>query len=58
MGGPDDAGEAGGDGPGGDFSTWAAANTWYQTYVRAYGDVANLDADGDGIVCESLPGTP
>lgn len=42
----------------GDFSTWAAANTWYQTYVRAYGDVANLDADDDGIVCESLPGAP
>ena len=42
----------------GDFATWAAANTWYRTYYRAYGDVAQLDADHDGIVCESLPGAP
>ncbi len=42
----------------GDFATWGEADAWYQTYVGAYGDVALLDADHDGIVCESLPGAP
>ena len=42
----------------GDFATWAQADAWYQTYVGAYGDVAQLDADHDGIVCESLSGAP
>ncbi len=42
----------------GDFATWGDANAWYQTYAGAYGDVAQLDADHDGIVCESLPGAP
>ncbi|GEP67845.1 GmrSD restriction endonuclease domain-containing protein [Cellulomonas soli] len=42
----------------GDFATWADANAWFQTYLPAYGDVAGLDADNDGIPCESLPGAP
>ena len=41
-----------------DFATWAEANAYYQTYFPYYGDVAHLDADGDGIVCETLPGHP
>jgi len=40
------------------FPNWAAANAWYQTYFPYYGDVARLDADHDGIVCENLPGAP
>ena len=42
----------------GDFATWSEANAWYLTYVGAYGDVAQLDGDDDGIACESLPGAP
>ena len=42
----------------GDFATWAAAQDWYDTYYPYYGDVARLDSNGDGIVCESLPGAP
>lgn len=41
-----------------DFATWLAAQNWYLTYFRYYGDIARLDADGDGIACESLPGAP
>ncbi len=42
----------------GDFSTWAEANSWFRLYFPHYGDVARLDADGDGVPCESLPGAP
>lgn len=38
-----------------DFATQAEAQAWYDTYAPAYGDVAGLDADGDGVACESLP---
>jgi hypothetical protein len=38
-----------------DFATHAEAQAWFNTYVGAYGDVAHLDSDGDGIACESLP---
>jgi putative cell wall-binding protein len=41
-----------------DFTTWAAAQNWYLTYLPYYGDVARLDSDDDGIACESLPGAP
>lgn len=42
-----------------DFQTYQQAYSWYITYVNAgYGDVAKLDADHDGIPCESLPGAP
>lgn len=39
------------------FSTWDQANRWMWTYIR-HGDVAKLDADGNKIPCESLPGNP
>lgn len=42
----------------GHFSTWAEAQAWFDFYRPWYGDVAKLDADGDGIACESLPGAP
>jgi len=42
----------------GDFSTWADAQAWFDYYFPYYGDVARLDANGDGIACESLPGAP
>jgi hypothetical protein len=41
-----------------DFATWQEAYNWYLTYYPYYGDVAMLDADHDGIPCESLPGAP
>ncbi|MBN9195516.1 MAG: cell wall-binding repeat-containing protein [Microbacterium sp.] len=41
-----------------DFSTWRQAQSWFLTYYPYYGDVARLDADHDGIACESLPGAP
>lgn len=40
------------------FSTWDNANHWYTYYQPVYGDVAHLDDDGDGVVCEWLPGSP
>jgi hypothetical protein len=42
----------------GDFATWADAEAWFLTYLPYYGDVGQLDADNDGIPCESLPGAP
>ena len=42
----------------GDFSTYAEAKSWFDTYSPYYGDVARLDQDGDLIPCESLPGAP
>jgi hypothetical protein len=41
-----------------DFMTWAAANTFFWTYHGLYGDVAQLDVDGDRIACETLTGAP
>ena len=38
-----------------DFSTQGEAQEWFDTYFPYYGDVARLDRDGDGVVCESLP---
>ena len=38
-----------------DFSTQDQAQEWFDTYFPHYGDVARLDRDGDGVVCESLP---
>jgi endonuclease YncB( thermonuclease family) len=37
-----------------DFATWAEAKAWFDRW----GDVDGLDADHDGIPCESLPGHP
>lgn len=41
-----------------DFSSWAQAQAWFNHYYPHYGDVAELDGDGDMIACESLPGAP
>jgi hypothetical protein len=41
-----------------DFSTYAEAKAWFDTYYQYYGDVARLDSDGDLEPCESLPGAP
>jgi hypothetical protein len=41
-----------------DFASYSEAKAWYDTYYPAYGDVAGLDSDSDGIPCESLPGAP
>lgn len=41
-----------------DFSSWSAAQTYYKKYYPYYGDVSGLDADRDGVACESLPGAP
>jgi hypothetical protein len=39
-----------------DFSTQAQARAWFNKHGRsASNDVAGLDADHDGIACESLP---
>ena len=42
----------------GDFSNYSEAKTWFDTYYPYYGDVGDLDRDGDLIPCESLPGAP
>ena len=39
----------------GDFVTQAAAQAWFDLYYPLYGDVAHLDYDNDGVVCETLP---
>ena len=41
-----------------DFSTWRAAQNYFDRYYPYYGDVARLDQDNDGIACETLPGAP
>ncbi|KAL3787223.1 hypothetical protein HJC23_004264 [Cyclotella cryptica] len=40
-----------------DFNTYEEALAWYETYAPYYGDVANLDRDGDGVPCPGLPHT-
>jgi micrococcal nuclease len=37
-----------------DFASYGEAKAWYDRYFDAFGDVAKLDGDGDGIPCESL----
>ena len=41
-----------------DFSNYNEAKTWFDTYYPYYGDIGDLDRDGDLIPCESLPGAP
>jgi putative cell wall-binding protein len=41
-----------------DFTTWAGAQAMFEQYYPAYGDIFGLDADGDLIACETLPGAP
>ncbi|MCU1603550.1 MAG: hypothetical protein JWP46_15 [Modestobacter sp.] len=38
-----------------DFRTRAEAQTWFDTYYPAYGDVAGLDRDGNLLAWEDLP---
>ena len=40
-----------------DFETYEDALRWFETYQPYYGDVANLDRDGDGVPCPKLPHT-
>lgn len=42
----------------GDFNHYDEAFAWFMQYYEEYGDIARLDADGDGIPCASLPGAP
>jgi len=41
-----------------DFATQVDAQQWHDWRSPFYGDVARLDSDGDGRVCESLVSTP
>lgn len=41
-----------------DFSTWAQAELYFLAHGGSALDPAGLDADHDGIPCESLPGKP
>lgn len=41
-----------------DFDSWEQANAWFQIYLPRFGDVARLDANGDGVPCESLLRAP
>ncbi|HEX2154654.1 MAG TPA: excalibur calcium-binding domain-containing protein [Acidimicrobiia bacterium] len=40
------------------FESWQEAQDWFDLYAPHYGDVADLDGNGDGAACESLPGAP
>jgi hypothetical protein len=42
----------------GDFSRWMDAQAFYQAAGGPGSDPHRLDGDGDGVVCESLPGAP
>ncbi len=42
----------------GDFPSWAEAQAFYTAAGGPGSDRHRLDGDGDGIVCESLPGAP
>ena len=42
----------------GDFMTQVEAQRWHDLLSPFYGDVAKLDSDGDGQVCESLLASP
>lgn len=36
------------------FNTSNDAQTWYELYFSDYGDIANLDLNGNGIACDEL----
>ena len=42
----------------GDFSNYAEAKAWFDTYYPFYGDIGDLDRNEDLIPCESLSGAP
>ena len=37
----------------GDFGSAAESQAWHDYYFHWYGDIANLDADEDGVACET-----
>ena len=41
-----------------DFDTWQDAQAFYKAAGGPDSDPHNLDSNGDGIACESLPGSP
>ena len=41
-----------------DFDTWQEAQDFYETAGGPDSDPHGLDSNGDGIACESLPGSP
>ena len=41
-----------------DFDTWREAQDFYEAAGGPESDPHNLDSNGDGIACESLPGSP
>ena len=41
-----------------DFDTWSEAQAFYKSAGGPGSDPHNLDSNGDGIACESLPGSP
>ena len=41
-----------------DFDTWAEAQAFFESEGGPSSDPHRLDGDGDGIVCQSLPGAP
>ena len=42
----------------GDFGRWERAQAFYEAAGGPVDDRHRLDADGDGVACESLPGAP
>ena len=41
-----------------DFATWSEAQSFYESEGGPGSDPHRLDRDGDGVACQSLPGSP
>ena len=41
-----------------DFATWSEAQSFYESEGGPASDPHRLDRDGDGVACQSLPGSP
>ena len=41
-----------------DFDTWSEAQSFYESEGGPESDPHRLDRDGDGVACQSLPGSP
>ena len=41
-----------------DFETWSEAQSFYESEGGPGSDPHRLDGDGDGVACQSLPGSP
>ena len=39
------------------FRDYEEAKRWYDAYYPQFGDVAQLDTNGDGVLCGGLPHT-